>query len=104
MNLRYWDKFHTYGLITGFFSVLLFLPAVCYYYTLSDNSSMLPFDYYSEMLFSNDVFTGKALSLAVVPNLIWFYISLNKKVYNFSMGIILASFSFIPYILFLQYL
>ena len=104
MNLRYWNRFHTYGLITGIVSVFLSTPLVCLIYPLIDTRSFLGFTNYWEMLFYNEVFGSKALSLAVIPNLIWFYIFLNKRNYNFSMGIILSSALFIPYVIYINYM
>ena len=104
MNLRYWNRFHTYGLITGIVSVFLSTPLVCLIYPLIDTRSFLGFTNYWEMLFYNEVFRSKALSLAVIPNLIWFYIFLNKRNYNFSMGITLSSALFIPYVIYINYM
>jgi len=104
MNLRYWNRFHTYGLITGIVSVFLCTPLVCLIYPFIDTSSFLGFTNYWEMLFYNEVFRSKALSLAVIPNLIWFYVFLNKRNYNFSMGIILSSAFFIPYVIYINYM
>ena len=104
MNLRYWNRYHTYGLITGLFTIFICTPLVCLIYPMIDTSSFLKFSNYWEMLFYNEVFRSKSLSLAVIPNLIWFYIFLNKRNYNFSMGIILSSAFFIPYVIYINYM
>lgn len=104
MNLRYWNKQHTIGLLLGILSIFVFLPVVAYVYTWTDNSSLLSFSFYWNNIFSSPTFRCKAISLAVIPNLGWFYLALNKRNYNFAMGIILASAFFIPYIIYVNLL
>jgi hypothetical protein len=103
MNLRYWDRRHTFGLLIGLLSVLMVTPLVLFIYTLFDHSKIFTFTYYWEKLFYNENFRVKTFSLAVIPNLLWFYLSLNKRNYNFAMGVILASAIFIPYIIYVNY-
>lgn len=103
MNLRYWSKQHTYGLLIGIVTVFLASPIVEIIYPWIDNSSFLKFDYYWDMFFTNDIFRCKILSISVIANLTWFYWSLNRRKYNFTTGIILGSMAFIPYIVYIQF-
>lgn len=100
MNLRYWNRQHTFGLLVGIFSVLLFTPVVMYIFTWIDHSNIVEFKYYWNKFLYNKQYHGKMISLAVVPNLIWFYWSMNKRKYNFTTGVILGSALYVPYIIY----
>jgi hypothetical protein len=104
MNLRYWNRQHTFGLIVAVFSVLIFTPIVMYIFTWIDHSNILGFDDYLDKFLYNKQYRGKMISLAVVPNLIWFYWSMNKRNYNFTTGIILGSAVYVPYIIYNNFL
>ena len=100
MNLRNWTSAHTKGLIVGILSPLIFIPIVIIFLGWSQN-----FDF-SRLLskFTHDqLVRSKMMSLAIISNLIWFYLSLNREKYGFAMGIILGSICFLPYILYVNF-
>lgn len=103
MNLRYWNKQHTLGLLIGLLSILISIPIIEYIYTLIDHSKIIQFSYYWDKFFFHRTFRSKVISLSAIPNLIWFYLSLNKRNYNFSMGIILSTILLVPYVIYTNF-
>jgi hypothetical protein len=100
MNLRNWTKNHTLGMIIGFIGPLIYIPIILFIIAKTQN-------FYFEQLWYkftvNQTAQGKFISLAIIPNLIWFYLFLNKEKYNFAMGIILGSALYLPYILYITF-
>lgn len=100
MNLRNWSKQHTKGLIIGILSPLIFIPIVILLLSWMQN-----FDF-SRLWFKfshEHMVRSKMLSLAIISNLIWFYMSLNREKYGFAMGVIIGSICFLPYILYVNF-
>ncbi len=97
MNLKNWNRNHTFGLLIGLVIPLLFIPLVLLILAWAQN-------FYFEQLwfkFKNSPgTTSKMLTLAVLANLGVFYLFLNKEKYNFAMGIILGSVCYLPFIVY----
>lgn len=100
MNLRKWSRFHTLGLIVGFVGPLLYIPVTIFVMSQLQNSY---FQIYWNIFWEQTATQGKFVSLSIIPNLIWFYVFLNKEKYNFAMGIILGSALYLPYILYINF-
>jgi hypothetical protein len=100
MNLRNWSKQHTLGLLIGIASPLIMIPLVILLLSLSQH---YPFSAFWDKFEGMRSVRGKFISLAIIPNLLWFYWSLNKEKYNLAMGIIVGSACFLPYILYLTF-
>jgi hypothetical protein len=49
-----------------------------------------------------DMVRSKFLSLAIIANLFWFYLSLNRERYELGMGIILGTILYLPYVLYVN--
>lgn len=97
MNLRHWSKYHTYGLIIGILSPLIFIPIVMGIYSVIDGT---PFDsLWTKFKFLFDT-RSKFISLACISNLIWFHLSTRKQNFEQAMGIILATFLYLFLILY----
>lgn len=47
---------------------------------------------------------SKFISLSIIPNLIWFYVFLNKERYDLARGIIIGSALYLPFILYVNLL
>jgi hypothetical protein len=47
---------------------------------------------------------SKIISIAIISNLIWFYLSLNREKWGLAMGIIVATMLFLPYILYVNFM
>ena len=70
------NKQNFLGLIIGLLTPLLFLPLVLFLLSLYNGTSISSGWY----MFTHNVhYTSKYLSLGCIPNLIWFYLFLNKE-------------------------
>ncbi len=101
MNFRNWGKLHTLGLIIGIISPLIFIPLVIVLLSWLEN-------YVFEQLwykFLNDPSVrAKIVSLAIISNLIWFYMMLNREKWGLAMGIIVGTIAYLPYILYVNFI
>ncbi|MCE2712448.1 MAG: hypothetical protein LW688_07915 [Cryomorphaceae bacterium] len=99
MNLRNWTRHHTYGLLIGIFSPLIFAPLVIFLLALSRGFS---FGEIWNMFLMSKQASSKIISLAIISNLIWFYIFINRNNYGLAMGIILGTICYLPYIVYVN--
>ena len=99
MNLRNWTWDHTKGLIIGVLSPLLFVPLVIVLLAWSRNYS---FEEIWNMFIISRQTMSKVISLAIISNLIWFYIFINRDRYGLAMGIILGTLVYFPYIIYVN--
>jgi tryptophan-rich sensory protein len=94
-----WNRENTLGLLIGFTSPIVFLPIVLLIMSISSGVSFeyfwSQFKYYSE-------FQSKYLSLAMISNLIWFYIFLNRDKYEYTKGIIIGLLLYAPYMIYIN--
>ncbi|AEA43200.1 hypothetical protein [Fluviicola taffensis] len=94
-----WNSRVTVGMIIGIISPFLFVPLIVGLIAWSQN-------YPYSVLWNN--FTGsivaqsKFISLSIIPNLIWFYLFLNKERYDLARGVIVGSALFLPFILYVN--
>lgn len=88
------------GLIIGLVSPWLILPLVWFLLGASHNTSV-EYEYLQFKLF--DYTKSRHLSLALIPNLLWFYFFLNREKYLIVRGIILAMLLFAPYMLYVYF-
>jgi hypothetical protein len=100
MNLRKWSKAHSLGLSVGIVSPLVFTPLVILILSQVQNYT---FSYLWHQFTVINVMQSKMVSLAILSNLAWFYLSLNKTNYNFAMGILVGSMIYIPYVVYNNY-
>ena len=99
MNLRNWSWEHTKGLMIGFFSPIILVPLVIVIMAEFQN---YPFEYLWKQFLNMDMVRSKFLSLAIIANLFWFYLSLNRERYELGMGIILGTILYLPYVLYVN--
>jgi hypothetical protein len=92
---------HAIGLLIGVVSPLVFLPVVLLILSFTQNTS---FEYLWQQVVQFPEYRSKYISLALISNLIWFYIFLNKEKYNFSYGIILGMIVFVPYMIYANWI
>jgi hypothetical protein len=101
MNFRNWGRKHTIGLVIGILSPLIFIPVVILMLSWFEN-------YLFEQLwykFVNDsTVRAKIVSLAIISNLIWFYMMLNREKWGLAMGIIVGTIVYLPYILYVNFI
>lgn len=100
MNLRNWTKNHTYGLIIGLISPLIFIPLVILLLSWIEN---FQFSQLMSKFMNASIVRSKIISIAIISNLIWFYLSLNREKWGLAMGIIVATVLFLPYILYVNF-
>jgi hypothetical protein len=100
MNLKNWTKSHTYGLIIGIISPLIFIPLVILMLSWIEN---FQFSQLMSKFMDASIVRSKIISIAIISNLIWFYLSLNREKWGLAMGIIVATMLFLPYILYVNF-
>ena len=94
-----WTRENTLGLLIGIASPLVFLPILLYVLSLTNGNTV---EYlWDQMLYSHEV-RSKYLSLALISNLIWFYIFLNRAKYEYTQGIILGLLCYAPYMVYVN--
>jgi hypothetical protein len=96
-----WSKENTFGLLIGLISPLVFLPIVLLILTQSSGST---FSFLWDQIISYQEFRSKYLSLALISNLIWFYIFLNRQKYEYTKGIILGMLCYAPYMIYVNFM
>jgi hypothetical protein len=101
MNLKNWTKNHTYGLIIGIISPLIFIPLVILMLSWIEN---FQFSQLMSKFMDASIVRSKIISIAIISNLIWFYLSLNREKWGLAMGIIVATMLFLPYILYVNFM
>ncbi len=99
MNLRNWTLAHTKGLVIGILSPILFLPLVILILAWSRNYS---FGEIWDMFMLSRQTMSKVVSLAIISNLLWFYVFINRNNYGLAMGIILGTIAYLPYIIYVN--
>jgi len=93
-------KTHIIGWGIGLFSPIVFLPIVLLILSFIKHVS---YGYMWEQFTSFPEFTSKYFSLALISNLVWFYVFLNKENFEIARGIIFAMICFIPYMLYVNF-
>ena len=101
MNIKKWSIDHTKGVLLSIITPLIFLPLVLYLFSYFQG-------YYFEQLWyklmNNSSYQIKMLTISIISNLGWFYLFLNKEIYDIAMGIIIGSLMFAPYIIFIKFI
>lgn len=100
MNLRNWSKQHTLGLLLGILTTVIALPLVMFIYSKIYNDPYVWYRFFEVKLKS---FQSQMLSLASIPNLIWFHMAMRREKFPLGMGVILATFINLLVILFLKF-
>ena len=88
------------GLFIGIISPLVLLPIMLYFMSVYDGYS---FSTLWNQLMANNMNSSKYLSLALIGNLIWFYLFLNKEKYYHTRGIIMGMLFYAPYMVYIYY-
>jgi len=92
---------HAIGLLIGVVSPLVFLPLVLMILSFTQNTS---FEYLWQQVVQFPEYRSKYISLALISNLVWFYLFLNREKYNYSYGIILGMIVFVPYMIYANWI
>ncbi len=100
MNLRNWSIDHTKGLVLGLVSPILFIPIVLLLLSWLQNFQFSQLLYKFEMV---QTMRSKVISIAIISNLLWFYLSINREKFGWGMGIIVATFCYLPYVIYVNF-
>lgn len=87
------------GMAIGFIFPILMIPIVVWALSALQH---YPFSFLWNKIFVDWMILSKTLSLAIIPNLVWFYIFLNKERYEMAKGIIIGSAIHLPFIIYVN--
>ena len=92
-------KNHFVGFGIGILSPLLFIPIVLF---ILASVTSVSYGNIWEQFITYPEYTSKYTSLALISNLLWFYLFLNREYYDLARGIIFAMLCFIPYMIYVN--
>lgn len=101
MNLRNWNKQHTWGLLLGILTTLVALPLTLAVYAWLNDYTWEQI-WYKFTVLRNE--RSKLLGLASIANLYWFHTFIKQENWSRAMGIILATFLSLAFIIYFKYL
>jgi len=93
------NKNHFVGFGIGILSPLLFIPIVLF---ILASVTSVSYGYIWEQFITFPEYTSKYTSLALISNLLWFYMFLNREYFDVARGIIFAMLCFIPYMIYVN--
>lgn len=96
-----WNSRVTAGMIIGVLSPIVMVPVTMMLIAWAQN---FYFSLLWSKFFTDLAIMSKFISLSIIPNLVWFYIFLNKERYDLARGIIIGSALFLPFILYVNLL
>lgn len=85
MKKEWWSKQHAIGLAIGILTTLISIPLVAFIIQNYEGN----FNVWREIRFMSST-QSRLISLASIPNLIWFHLFLKKQQFSFGYGIIYA--------------
>ena len=84
------------GLATPF----VFLPLVL---LIMSWSFSYDFSFFWHQFSKNSLYASKYLSLGSIPNLLWFYMFLNREAFSTARGIIMATLTLVPFSIYVNF-
>lgn len=94
-----WNARTTVGMLIGILSPFICVPLTILIISLTQH---YPFSLFWDRFFMDLNVMSKFLSLSIIPNLVWFYVFLNKERYDLARGIIVGSALFLPFIIYVN--
>jgi hypothetical protein len=94
-----WNARTTAGMLIGILSPFICVPLTILIISLTQH---YPFSLFWDRFFVDLNVMSKFLSLSIIPNLVWFYVFLNKERYDLARGIIVGSALFLPFIIYVN--
>lgn len=94
-----WNARTTAGMLIGILSPFICVPLTILVISLTQH---YPFSLFWDRFFVDLNVMSKFLSLSIIPNLVWFYVFLNKERYDLARGIIVGSALFLPFIIYVN--
>jgi hypothetical protein len=92
-------KEHVLGFLVGVLSPILFLPIIVFILAQSRHTE---FSYLWNQLLNSVEYLSRYLSLGLIPNLLWFYLFLNKEKYAYTRGIIFGMLIYAPFMVYVN--
>ncbi|MFM6935184.1 MAG: hypothetical protein ACKOXP_07045 [Flavobacteriales bacterium] len=92
-------KDHVLGYLIGILTPFVFLPLIV---LILAQAYQTTFSFLWEQVGSSAEFQSRYLSLGLIPNLLWFYLFLNREKYAFTRGIILGMLTFAPFMVYVN--
>lgn len=89
-----------FGFGIGLATPFVFLPIVLYILSLSFSYD---FSFFWHQFSTNALYASKYLSLGSIPNLLWFYLFLNRDAYSTARGIIMATLALVPFSIYVNF-
>lgn len=96
-----WNSRITVGVVIGALSPIILIPITMLIIAWAQN---FYFSVLWNQFFIDLSVMSKFISLSIIPNLIWFYLFLNKERYDLARGIIIGSALFLPFILYVNFI
>lgn len=100
MSLRKWTSGHTFGMLLGIITPILFIPILILLLSWIQDYD---YNYLWHKVTSNGPYRIKMLTISIIANLLWFYYFLNRSKWDYGMGIILGSIAFAPYVIYIKF-
>lgn len=94
-----WNSRTTVGMLIGILSPFICVPLTILILSWAQH---YPFSLFWDRFFMDINVMSKFLSLSIIPNLIWFYLFLNRERYDLARGIIVGSALFLPFIIYVN--
>jgi hypothetical protein len=92
-------KEHVLGFLIGVLSPIFFLPIIVFILSQSRHTE---FSYLWNQLTNSVEYLSRYLSLGLIPNLLWFYLFLNKEKYAYTKGIIFGMLIYAPFMVYVN--
>jgi hypothetical protein len=92
-------KEHVLGFLIGVLTPIIFLPVIVFILAQSRHSE---FSYLWSQVNDSVEYLSRYLSLGLIPNLLWFYLFLNKEKYAYTRGIIFGMLIYAPFMVYVN--
>lgn len=92
-------KEHVLGFLIGVLTPIVFLPVIVFILAQSRHSE---FSYLWSQVNDSVEYLSRYLSLGLIPNLLWFYLFLNKEKYAYTRGIIFGMLIYAPFMVYVN--
>ncbi|MEY3586409.1 MAG: hypothetical protein RLZZ243_1473 [Bacteroidota bacterium] len=92
-------KEHVLGFLIGVLSPIIFLPIIVFILSQSRHTE---FSYLWSQVNDSVEYLSRYLSLGLIPNLLWFYLFLNKEKYAYTRGIIFGMLIYAPFMVYVN--
>ncbi len=92
-------KEHILGFLIGVLTPIVFLPVIVFILAQSRHSE---FSYLWSQVNDSVEYLSRYLSLGLIPNLLWFYLFLNKEKYAYTRGIIFGMLIYAPFMVYVN--